>query len=62
MDSVTHAQSIVGTGKAREKNDFYPTPTEATDALLKNWNFDIETPIWECGGKDSCTKLLYSFI
>ena len=61
MDSVTHAQSIVGTGKARIKNDFYPTPTEATVALLEKWYFDVEKPVWECAcGDGAISKVLES--
>lgn len=50
--SITQAHRIAGVAvdrAAREKDDFYPTPPEATDALLS-----VETfagPIWEpaCG-------------
>lgn len=43
------AQSIVGTSAGRPENDFYPTPPEATHALLDCENFT--GTIWEpaCG-------------
>lgn len=43
------AQSIVGTSKGRPENDFYPTPPEATLALLAREKFT--GTIWEpaCG-------------
>lgn len=43
------AQSIVGTSKGRPENDFYPTPPEATLALLSKEKF--MGSIWEpaCG-------------
>jgi len=59
MDSVKQAQSIVGTGNNREKNDFYPTPSKATVSLLDNWDFDINQPIWECAcGDGAISKIL----
>ena len=50
--SVTQAQRVTGTAvdhEAREKDDFYPTPPEGTEALLRVENFT--GPIWEpaCG-------------
>lgn len=46
---LKRAQSIVGTSSGRPENDFYPTPPEATLALLSKENFD--GIIWEpaCG-------------
>jgi hypothetical protein len=50
--SVTQAQRVTGTAKDRdneEKDHFYPTPPEGTEALLRVEQFD--GPIWEpaCG-------------
>jgi len=57
--SVKQAQSIVGTGKNREKNDFYPTPQEATLALLNAWKFSDDDFIWECAcGDGAISKVL----
>lgn len=46
---LKRAQSIVGTSAGRPENDFYPTPPEATLALLSKEKF--EGTIWEpaCG-------------
>lgn len=56
---VKQAQSIVGTGKNREKNDFYPTPPEATEALLNVWDFPDDEFIWECAcGDGAISKVL----
>ena len=46
---LKRAQSIVGTSAGRPEGDFYPTPPEATLALLAKEKF--EGPIWEpaCG-------------
>lgn len=45
----TRAMSIVGSSKGRPDNDFYPTPPEATLALLAKETFDGN--VWEpaCG-------------
>tara|TARA_R110000803_G_C11803319_1_gene299717 strand:+ start:46 stop:582 length:537 start_codon:yes stop_codon:yes gene_type:complete len=41
----------------RVKNDFYPTPPEATQALLERYKFDGN--IWECAcGDGSMSKVL----
>jgi len=49
--------SIVGYGSNRQKNDFYPTPEYATEALLKREKF-IGT-IWECAcGDGAISKVL----
>ena len=41
----------------RIKNDFYPTPVEATEALLRHQKFDGE--IWECAcGDGAISKIL----
>jgi hypothetical protein len=50
--AVTQAQRVTGTAvdrEAREKDDFYPTPPEGTEALLRVEKFS--GPIWEpaCG-------------
>jgi hypothetical protein len=47
--NTKRAQSIVGTSAGRPENDFYPTPPEATLALLAKEQFD--GLIWEpaCG-------------
>lgn len=46
--STTYARSIIPS-KKRERNDFYPTPPEGTEALLRKERF--EGSIWEpaCG-------------
>lgn len=46
---LKRAQSLVGFSNERAENDFYPTPTEATHALLQREKF--EGLIWEpaCG-------------
>lgn len=52
--SATAAQRFVACGprELREKDDFYPTPPEGTEALLSVERF--EGPIWEpaCGAGD----------
>lgn len=49
--------SIVGFGKDRAVADFYPTPSFATQELLKRENFEGE--IWECAsGNGAISKLL----
>ena len=54
---LQRAQSLVGTSENRPKNDFYPTPSEATEALLKVETF--EGSIWECAcGDGSIVKVL----
>lgn len=46
---LKRAQSLVGTSVGRPEHDFYPTPPEATEALLRVEKFEGE--IWEnaCG-------------
>ena len=49
--------SIVGYGKNRQENDFYPTPEYATEALLRREKF--EGNIWECAcGNGAISKVL----
>lgn len=52
--SLSAAQRFIGCGpkESRERDDFYPTPPEGTEALLKVEKFD--GPIWEpaCGAGD----------
>lgn len=45
----TYVQAIAPDPEQREKDDFYPTPPEGTEALLRRVEFD--GPIWEpaCG-------------
>lgn len=54
---LKRAQSIVGTSAGRPENDFYPTPPEATEALLSVEKFD--GLIWEpaCGDGAICKVL-----
>lgn len=47
---LKRAQSLVGTSTGRPDDDFYPTPIEATEALLNVEKFDGE--IWECACGD----------
>ena len=57
LGSVVRAQSIVGTSKGRNAHDFYPTPFNATKALLRVEKFDGE--IWECAcGDGAISKVL----
>jgi len=45
-------------GSNRQKDDYYPTPPEATISLLKSENFGKGT-IWECAcGNGAMTKVL----
>jgi hypothetical protein len=57
--SATAAQRFVACGpkELREKDDFYPTPPEGTEALLAVEKFD--GPIWEpaCGAGDMARVL-----
>lgn len=48
-EKLKRAQSLVGTSEGRPEHDFYPTPPEATEALLAVEKF--EGTIWEpaCG-------------
>jgi hypothetical protein len=39
-EKLKRAQSLVGTSEGRPENDFYPTPPEATEALLQREKFD----------------------
>jgi len=54
---LKRAQSLVGTSAGRPDDDFYPTPPEATEALLANETF--EGMIWEpaCGDGAICRVL-----
>ena len=54
---LKRAQSLVGTSAGRPDDDFYPTPPEATQALLDNEPF--EGTIWEpaCGDGAICRVL-----
>lgn len=55
--SVQSLQRIIGHGTNRVKDDFYPTPTNATLALLENEKFDGD--IWEPAcGDGAISKLL----
>ena len=59
MNNLQRAQSLVGTSDGRPENDFYPTPSEATEALLKVEQFD--GTIWECAcGDGAISKVLLS--
>lgn len=52
MDSLIGSRIAGGnTGYKRVESDFYPTPPEATQALLNFLNLDIGTKVWEpaCG-------------
>jgi hypothetical protein len=54
---LKRAQSLVGTSAGRPDDDFYPTPPEATEALLAHETF--EGLIWEpaCGDGAICKVL-----
>jgi hypothetical protein len=55
--ALQRAQSLVGTSAGRAENDFYPTPPEATRALLDHEKF--RGRIWEpaCGDGAICKIL-----
>lgn len=54
---ATNPLSIVGFGNKRAEADFYPTPPETTEELLKREDF--QGSIWECASGDgSMTKVL----
>lgn len=55
---LKRAQSLVGTSAGRPDDDFYPTPPEATEALLAHETFDGS--IWEpaCGDGAICRVLM----
>jgi hypothetical protein len=63
MKNKEKALSIVGSSRAngeREKDDFYPTPTWATEALLEVEKF--EGSVWECAcGDGAMSKVIESF-
>ncbi len=54
---LKRAQSLVGTSAGRPDDDFYPTPPEATEALLAHETF--EGIVWEpaCGDGAICKVL-----
>jgi hypothetical protein len=54
---LRRAQSLVGTSEGRVEHDFYPTPPEATEALLRVEHFN--GTIWEpaCGDGAICKVL-----
>ena len=55
--SVQTLHRIIGHGNNRVKDDFYPTPTNATLALLENEKFDGD--VWEPAcGDGAISKLL----
>lgn len=57
--SVKMAQSIVGTSKGRSETDFYPTPENATLALLNMNLIPKGTFVWECAcGNGAMSKVL----
>lgn len=53
----SYARSVIPDKENREKDDFYPTPPEGTEALLKVERFD--GLIWECAcGDGAISKVL----
>ena len=55
-----NAQSIVGFGHKREKNDFYPTPPSTTRALMEREKF--EGVVWECAsGNGAMSKVIEEY-
>ena len=54
---MSKAQKIIGFGNDREKNDFYATPQESTESLLRVTTFrgDIYEP---CCGQGHISKVL----
>lgn len=57
---LKRAQSLVGTSEGRPEHDFYPTPREATLALLEVEEF--EGDIWEPAcGDGAISKVLEEF-
>lgn len=60
MKSKNNAQSIVGFGRKREKNDFYPTPPSTTRALMEREKFD--GIVWECAsGNGAMSKVIEQY-
>lgn len=58
-EKLKRAQSLVGTSAGRPENDFYPTPPEATVALLERETFTGN--IWEPAcGDGAISKVLES--
>lgn len=59
MAKLETATRLVGDGKKRIKNDFYPTPPHATQALLEVEEFS--GTVWECAcGDGAISKVLKS--
>ena len=59
---TSSALAYVGHNKDgdREKNDFYPTPENATESLLDRQKFDGD--IWECAcGDGAMSKVMESY-
>ena len=54
---LKRAQSLVGTSEGRPEHDFYHTPPEATEALLKVEKFVGE--IWEPACGDGSMSLVF---
>lgn len=60
MDKIVATQMIGGNPtKKRSETDFYPTPSEVTEALLRVLNLPKSTVIWEpaCGEMDMVTVM-----
>ncbi len=60
MDSIVATQMIGGNPtKKRSETDFYPTPSEVTETLLRFLNLPKSTVIWEpaCGEKDMVSTM-----
>ena len=57
---MKNGQSIVGFGRDRAIEDFYPTPPEATEALFRFEKF--EGNVWECAsGKGDMSKIIEKY-
>lgn len=56
-DGCARARSIVGTSAGRPREDYYPTPASATEALLRVEQIDGD--VWECAcGCGAMSKVL----
>jgi len=60
MFTMRNAQSIVGYSKAREKDDFYPTPAETTHAIMLREEF-VGTILEPCCGDGAMSEVIKKY-
>lgn len=54
--------AVAGAGGARRKDDFYPTPPEATHALVRRWSEHIPRNVWESAcGDGAMADVIHSY-